>query len=628
MNAPRKSTTLTIVALITIGFSFGLSNPTPSSIARAQDKKKAATKADDVNPPVIEGLGPPGIRIGDTARWTITGKGLAKVTSCLISNDSIKTKIVGQPTDSKLEVEASCSSSTIPGYQEFRVVAPTGVSNLMLIRTDHLPQVPEKEPNDAPESAQIAKAETVITGTIKPLDLDHFKITGKAGAILNIDMEARRLAVPITSLITIYAPDGQELAQGREVQGADGDCRMTFLFPKDGDYILQVRDNIYAGGDAAYYRLRLTNNPIPTGVFPLGGAKGQNLKVIVSGGGLSDGWSKMIRLPDRAGRQVDPGPFSGPGGLAAITPMEIIVGNGPEVFESESEPGSGEPVLIPLGGVANGRISKPGEVDRYRIQVKKGQSLRLRIMAGELGSWLDSVLLLRDPKGNILADNDEPDPAQRPGVGALPADDPRIRDSRLEYEPKADGLLTVEVHDRFGTGGPEYAYRLDHGSATPEMAIVVLLRPLLNANQRVQAGGTNRPGANGSLNLKAGVKTPIDFQVSGIGFQGKVEVRAEGLPPGVTVEPVTVRLSRGTNRNNPLRTATDRLVFNVAKDAKVGVLGELRVIAIAKTENGETLEQTAMIPVTLDSVKMSTPIRPITRETPVLPVMVLESGKP
>ena len=58
----------------------------------------------------------------------------------------------------------------------------------------------------------------------------------------------------------------------------------------------------------------------------------------------------------------------------------------------------------------NGRLSKPGEVDRYQIAVTPGEWLTFRMQARELGtSKLMAVISVFDEKGNKLGRaGDEP----------------------------------------------------------------------------------------------------------------------------------------------------------------------------------------------------------------------------
>ncbi len=208
------------------------------------------------------------------------------------------------------------------------------------------------------------------------------------------------------------------------------------------------------------------------------------------------------------------------------------------------------PVEVTSGATINGRIGEPGEVDSYRLKVKAGDKIRARVEADSLGSWLDSVLAIRDEKGAILLENDDsrtsssPDRPRNVSVAGIPELSP---DSTIDYEAKADGTLTIELADRFGEGGPEYGYRLSIGPTRPDFSVTLLLgnananaRAIGNLNQ-VRSARTS-PGQFGVFNLKPGGTIPINFLITPEGRPGPVEVRAEGLPEGVTAEPVAVRL--------------------------------------------------------------------------------------
>ena len=146
------------------------------------------------------------------------------------------------------------------------------------------------------------------------------------------------------------------------------DCRLSFVFPRDGDYVIQVRDKTYRGNVAAVYRLRLEASPFATAMFPLGGPKGTSIKVRLAGGNLTAPIEKTIALPNAPGTSIDPGVFETPAG-SIRSPWKLLVEDtSKEVFEQADS----KPSPLPIGAAANGRIDKKGEVDRYAISVKKG----------------------------------------------------------------------------------------------------------------------------------------------------------------------------------------------------------------------------------------------------------------
>ena len=115
----------------------------------------------------------------------------------------------------------------------------------------------------------------------------------------------------------------------------------------------------------------------------------------------------------------------------------------------------------------NGRIDKPGDVDYWSFQGKKGEPIVLELRAQQLGSPLQGVLTVCDAQGKELA-RAESSPTQPDPV--------------LTFTPPADGAYCVRVADRFHTrGGPEFAYRLRLAPPVPgfrlQLAADVLTLP-------------------------------------------------------------------------------------------------------------------------------------------------------
>jgi hypothetical protein len=290
--------------------------------------------------PFLANITPPAVSPGKTAEWTVTGRNLKKVERLLISGAGVEMVSLKAESETNARVVVRADDKAEPGYREVRAVGPHGLSNLALVRIDRLEQVKESEPNDDPARANPVTVGSAVVGVLKPQDLDHYRIEGKAGRRLTMEVEAQRLGTPIVPVLTIMTPSGAALAQARESRGTDHDCRLTYTFPADGTYILQVRDNIFAGGDAATYRLRLEEGAYATALFPLGGPKGQSTRVVASGGNLSHPLVKTITLPDTPGALIELGSFDGPGG-PVLAPGMLFVGDGPDNIEA---PGASAPI--------------------------------------------------------------------------------------------------------------------------------------------------------------------------------------------------------------------------------------------------------------------------------------------
>ena len=577
--------------------------------------------------PVLASVYPPGATVGTVVEWAIAGRNLPKVGTIRISGGGVDILEFRVKNETSATARVRVDPAALEGYREVRIEGASGVSNLAIVRVDRLPQVVEVEPNDDPLKAQVVGVGTVVAGVLRPRDLDHYQVQGTPGERVTLDLEARRLGISIAPVVTVSSVKGTCLAQGRESRGGDRDCRMTIVVPPEGAFVVQVRDNVFGGHDLARYRLRFDPAPFATALFPLGGVKGRTIEVELSGGNLPFPLRKSVSLPDLSGSYLDPGDFQGPERPVAGPGGKLVVGDGPEFEEPFRSPSCSPPEVL-IGQTINGRIAQAGEVDGYRFKIKAGQKIRARVVADAIGSWLDSVLTIRDETGAMLAENDDsraPSPPDRPRVVSVAGIPEPSADSTIEYEAKADGTLTIEVADRFGEGGLEYGYRLAIGPPRPDFSVTLLLgnanassRSLRNLNQARSV--RTSPGQFGVFNLRPGTSVPINFVVTPEGRPGPLEVRAEGLPEGVTAEPVVVRLGSDDDAS----TVADFLLIRVAAYARP-YLSEFRIVATT-TGSGDRLEREGSATIGIDSVAVSD--RPITRALTRFPLRILGEATP
>jgi hypothetical protein len=600
-------------------------------IAARSSDAPAQTRGRTIAPPLISSVSPPGAKVGSTVEWTLTGRGFPKAKRVLVSGGGVELLEFTPKGENLAVANVRVDEKAEPGYRELRVEGPDGISNLVLVRLDTLVQVIESEPNDDPRTAQRITLGTAVAGVLRPQDVDHYRVEGPPGKVVTVDLEARRVGTSITPVLTILNGRGSSIAQARESRSADHDPRLAVKIPADGVFFVQVRDNTYGGNDTATYRVRLTTSRFATGLFPLGGPRGKPLTLTASGGSLSGPLSKTITLPDTPGAIVDPGAFEGADG-PVMAPGKVVVGDDREIAEAPPDPKGVSTTPITLGQTANGRIDRRNEVDRYSISVKKGEKFRIKIEAEPLGSWLDSVVTVRKADGESLAENDDgqANPNAQRGVNVFGLSEISA-DSQLDFEATADGPLLIEVADRYGDGGPEYGYRLSVGATRADFAINVLIGnpnangQLVNAARNQALRGT--PGLFGVYNLAPGTKTQMNFLVTSQGRPGPVTVRVEGLPDGVTAEPVKVEvLGPGKAGGQPeflnAPAKAESVVLNVESYAGPG-LAEIRVVATAEPEPGVKLTRTATAMIGLEAVPSPIPARPITRQIDRFPLRVV-----
>jgi hypothetical protein len=100
------------------------------------------------------------------------------------------------------------------------------------------------------------------------------------------------------------------------------------------------------------------------------------------------------------------------------------------------------------------------------------------------------------------------------------------KDARLTFDPPADGTYLVRVEDVRGLGGDDFGYHLVVRSPRPDFAASTSTE-----NPNIPRGGTTLL----TVNLAR-----ID------GFDGAVDVSADGLPPGVSATPARVEAGATT----------------------------------------------------------------------------------
>jgi WD40 repeat protein len=139
------------------------------------------------------------------------------------------------------------------------------------------------------------------------------------------------------------------------------------------------------------------------------------------------------------------------------------------------------------------------------------------------------------------------------------------KDSRLVFDPPADGEYRVRVADARGQGGPLYAFRL---TVRPP-------RPSYNVSWNPTAPAVHKGGAV-AVNVNA---ERID------GFDGPIDVHVDNLPPGFTAPPTTI--PAGEN------STSFALYAEATAAAPAADAAPLKLIAKAKIDGKEEVREVA-----------------------------------
>jgi hypothetical protein len=419
----------------------------------------------------------------------------------------------------RLTLRISIDPNAEPSERELRVDTADGLSNPFFFEVGVLTETNEIEPNDdhmAP-LLQTVPVPSVINGQIRPGDIDHFRFEAEKGDLLVVNVSARRIipyladAVPgwFQAVAALYDEDGREVAYDDDYR-FNPDPILFFEVPETGSYTLAIRDSIYRGREDFVYRIAIGELPFITGIFPLGGRKGQEVEIRLTGwnlprtrisGTLPDNDDEIWQVSlKKNGYRSNRMPFS--------------IGNLPEETEVEPNDTEDTAMTVELPIIINGRIQTPGDLDFYSFHGEKGDTVSIGIAARSLNSPFDSTLALSGPGLEKPVRNDDymlKDTHLHLGAGLVT----HHADSYLLQELPETGTYTIELRDTQSKGGNDYAYRLRISPAQPDFKL------------RMEPSGVHlAPGGTAAFTVTA---TRIE------GFDGAISIGATNLPSGFTI---------------------------------------------------------------------------------------------
>lgn len=465
-------------------------------------------------PPTLANVQPRGGPRGVPVVVTLTGANLPASTRLVFPFKAIQKSLPdAKPNPAQVRLEVVVDPAVTPGLYPVRAVGDEGVSAVQFFRVDTLPTVLEVEDNNSFEKAQKLTWPVALEGQCAGGDVDFFRFSARKGQRLVVEVESARLGSGVLPQIRLTDASKRLLASD-DSQALAGDVRIPFVVPSDGDFVVELSDARYRGGNPPFYRLRIADLDFPSSVFPLGGRRGDRVSFTLEGGSLDKPIASTHELAPTAplsGRMLLPLPGLRTGGL----PPLVAVGELPEQILLR-KPGdvSVQEVKPPL--VVNGKLDQPGQIDRLRFAAPGGSRWRLSVEAEALGSRLDGVLTVRDDRNRQLAQVDDVDlPPPAPGQPGI-----RTSDPSTEVTLPADAkMLLVELRDQRGRGGIGFGYRLTIEPAGEEFGITV------NATE---------------LNVPRAGAVALSVPVVRRGYLGPIRLVVPDAPPGYRIQGGTV----------------------------------------------------------------------------------------
>ena len=286
------------------------------------------------------------------------------------------------------------------GIHAVRLTTSAGLSSLQPLMIDRLPSRPETPGNQSPSSATSIEFNTAVEGAVDELTHDYFRFHATKGQRISIEVVAQRLGSRLDPVLRLLDESGRELAYSDDDPAVGADSRIAVTAPKDGAYLIELRDINYGGGLGFRYRLRVGDFAVASAGFPL---------------------ARRARL------------------------------DAPRVEESlEAEPNDlpefATPFSLPctIHGMFHPSSDRSGDRDHYRFYARKSESLAFAARTRSLGSPCDVRMKLFDPDGKQVAESK-----------ADAADE-----GLLAYKFPGDGAYVLRVEELNRRSGSDLAYRI------------------------------------------------------------------------------------------------------------------------------------------------------------------------
>jgi hypothetical protein len=511
-------------------------------------------------PPSIVELQPRGAQKGRAFSLTVVGQNLGEGVS-VISNLPASFTPMASEKQGTATFLVEPKTEWAVGVYTIRVKGSNGLSNILLFSVGAFPEISEDEStpgalphqNDSIERAQpLPSSPVTVNGTLQGPERDMYRIQAKAGERRVFEVEARRAGSAIDPVIQVMDGSGKVLARSDDDPLLDLDARVDFTFPKEGFYYVEVHDSRFSTQTQNFYRLMTGAYSYPTEIFPLGGRRGEKVEIELSGTKVS---------VDLAGAKTPRVFVSMPD--SPVLPLPFAVGDYPEVIA----PVKG-PLKLPV--TINGRLAKPGEVDRYELSVEPGQEFFFDLQARELGtSKLTGLLTVWDEQGKkLVSAGDGPLPVD---VGAVQNVGRTLGDPFLQFKtPENVHRIWISVEDLARRGGVQYGYRLMVHRAAQDFRATIGT-PFLN----IPAGGT----------------ALVNVSIARRGYDGPLQVEPVSLPAGITAAGGDIP-AEVADPNNRATSRNAILTLTAAAGATVKA-GELNFRVLGADDKGMPFDRLA-----------------------------------
>lgn len=446
--------------------------------------------------PTISRISPPGGQLGTTVDAKLIGKvgdGQLKFWSRAGQLQIVSDK--EKPADVSIRIPADAT----PGIHWVRIHNEYGTSEMLPLVVGLVPEFVESESNNRlPDAQVIDGSSATINGVLEQsADVDVFAVPLKANQTLVASVLANRiLGSPMDAVLQVLSPSGVVVAQIDDDHALDP--QIAFTASKAGTYFVRIfafpaapNSTIRLASAATYvYRLTLTTEGFVDFAIPAVVDGTSETQVTLHGWNLPGNRRKILVSPQR------PESFLVTNQLAESldVPRSAVLSLTDDYMDADLE--------FPCS--VSGQISEAKQTDAFCFAGSKGQKLTFAVQARGLYSLLDPVVRIRKESGSLVKEADD---ISRQNL-----------DCQVNVTLPADGRYTVEVTDRYDSGGERHFY-------------------VLSCEQTSASVTASVAATSYTLNSDKPAEIPVSVNRLN-SFSKQVNFSIQGLPDGVMTEDV------------------------------------------------------------------------------------------
>lgn len=552
----------------------------------------------------LRAIQPPVFQVDQPTKTRLVGSNLVDIDRLWFSDPTITAALQTQngkafaaeptqPDYGHFEVTAKAK----PGVYEVRADGYHGSSNpLRMIVTD-LPVITMPGDTSTLDKAVAATLPCWVTGTVRASGFAHIALQLDSKDPVVIEAAAQGIDSASQLELEVLDESGRRLLRAASDPTRE-DPSVLFAPPAPGKYYLAIADHLFAGGDNAFFAIKLHRGPVVRWVQPIVAKVNSETEFDLFGLGLDQPtgqagpWQiarRKLTAPAAAPTQplvVRPtmatsdrfadAAFVVDGHTISLTDLDVIVEQEPNNKHDEALP-------IAIDSEVSGVFGIDRDADWYRFDAKKDQTVDVSVFANRNGQNCDPVMgIFRvddagEGKKNVVQVQLFDDHAARDKERTNPFHRSSV-DPAGSFKADRDGPFYIRVGDQFSGSDayPPVQYRLVLKTPKPHFRAYALVKQL-------RVDNANHYPSN-SLVLRKGETIPLVIEVDRENFAGEIQVSADPLPAGVSSRPAIISAGEGSTT----------LLFSASEEA---AFDATPIVIKATAKLGETEFQTMAIPV-------------------------------